>query len=191
MKDLLLAHIKRHISLTNVEEEEFAGILSEKKVSKKSFLIESGVMVNELYYVVEGCLKAYYVDNLGNKHILQFAIEDWWITDFNALHNNIPAELYIEAIENCTVLAISTVALEELYIRIPKFERFFRILYTNAFIALRKRVMSSLHRTNSTRYLEFYERYPNIERRVTNYHIANYLGITAESLCRIRRDLGM
>lgn len=186
---LLLKHISKRIDLTCTEEEEFVSILSETVIQKKKHLIQPGDSVHQMYYVVKGCLKAYYQDELGNTHILQFAAEDWWITDFDALQNRIPAKLYIEAIEDCTLLGVHTDAWEELYQRVPKFERFFRLLFTNAFIALRKRMMSSLQKNSKERYMEFCLSYPNLEKRVTNYHIANYLGITAESLSRIRREI--
>ena len=185
----LLKHISKYIQLTPSEQTEFLSILTETLIEKKSYLIEPNIKVDQLYYVIQGCLKAYYLDEQGNKHILQFAVEDWWITDFNALYNGVSAQLYIEAIEDCHLLGIKSDVFEDLFLRIPKFERFFRILYTKAFIALRKRVMSTLQKSNTERYLEFCASYPNIEERVTNYHIANYLGIAAESLSRIRREL--
>lgn len=185
----LLEYISKYIQLTQVEKEEFVSILTRTCVQRRSYLVQPGDTVNHIYYVLNGCMKAYYQDELGNKHILQFAVEDWWITDFDAMHYKVPAALHIEAIEDSTVIGIDMRSLEVLFVRIPKFERFFRILYTKAFIALRKRVMSSLQKSCAERYLEFCRKYPGIEKRVTNYHIANYLGVTAESLSRIRREL--
>lgn len=181
--------LSKHISLTDKEQEEFKSILIEKRLKKKEFLYQPGNTVLHDYYVVKGCLKAYYQDDEGKKHIIQFAIEDWWISDFEALFYNAPAQLYIEAIEDCVLLGIELSVLEELYNRIPKFERFFRIVHTYAFVALRKRILSSLQKTNTQRYIDFCNTYPSIEKRVTVYHIANYLGIQPESLSRIRKEL--
>ena len=185
----LLAQIYEHIQLTPKEQEEFLSVLTEKRIKRKKFLVSPETTVDYLYYVVQGCLKAYYLDEAGNKHIIQFAIEDWWITDFDALFNNTPAQLYIEAIEDCVLLGLHIKVREELYLHIPKFERFFRILHTNAFVALRRRIISSLQKNNRERYVEFCQQYPNIEKRVTNYHIANYLGIQPETLSRIRKEM--
>ncbi len=169
--------------------EEFQSILSPTEISKKQLLIRPGDTVDQEFYVVKGCLKAYYLDASGEKHIIQFAIEDWWISDFEAFFGNRPAKLYVEAIENSLLLGIHGDSLETLYHRIPKFERFFRIKTTRTFVALRKRILSSLEKDATERYVDFCIRYPSIANRVTNYHIANYLGIKPESLSRIRRRL--
>lgn len=185
----ILNHLRKVISLTESEEQEFTSILEEVKISKKNFLIEPGDLVNSEYYVVSGCLEAYYLDESGDKHIIQFAVEDWWISDFEAFFNQVPAKLYLETIEDSTLLAINREALEILYTRIPQFERFFRIKTTSAFVSLRTRILSTLQKSGKERYLEFCEAYPKIEQRVPNYHIANYLGLKPESLSRIRKEV--
>jgi CRP-like cAMP-binding protein len=189
MHQEILKHVTSKIELSKDEQREFVGVLSEKRISKKEFLIEPGQSVNCEYYVVKGCLKAYYLDRDGNKHIIQFAVEDWWISDFEAFFGNYPAQLYVEAIEDSILLGIHRDTLETLYKRIPKFERFFRIKTTKSFVALRSRILSSLQKNNKERYLEFCQTYPEIEKRVPNYHIANYLGIKPESLSRLRKEL--
>ena len=98
-------------------------------------------------------------------------------------------ELNVEGLEDCELLAIHRDAQEELYRRIPKFERFFRIKVMNSFIALRSRIMSNLQKSGKERYLEFYDQFPELQNRIANYHIANYLGIKPESLSRIRKEL--
>ena len=185
----ILDHLEKIISLSESEQQEFTSILEEIKISKKNFLIEPGDLVNSEYYVVSGCLEAYYLDESGDKHIIQFALEDWWISDFEAFFNNVPAKLYVETIEDSVLLAINREALEILYTRIPQFERFFRIKTTSAFVSLRARILSTLQKSGKERYLEFCETYPKIEQRVPNYLIANYLGLKPESLSRIRKEV--
>lgn len=185
----ILNHLNKVITLSESEQLEFTSILEEIKISKKNFIIEPGDLVDSEYYVVSGCLEAYYLDETGDKHIIQFAVEDWWISDFEAFFNKVPAKLYLETIENSTLLAINRDALEILYTRIPQFERFFRIKTTNAFVSLRTRILSTLQKSGKERYLEFCETYPKIEQRVPNYHIANYLGLKPESLSRIRKEV--
>lgn len=189
MKSNILHHVLKEIELSKEEQEEFMSILSEKIISKKEYLISPGQMVYSEYYVINGCLKSYFLDENGDKHILQFAVEDWWISDFEAFFRGSPAQLYVEAIEDSTLLVIEKDALDLLYQRIPKFERFFRLKITSAFVALRSRILSSLQKSSKQRYLEFCKEYPNIEQRIPNYHIANYLGIKPESLSRIRKEL--
>ncbi len=182
-------HILKVIDISDAEMEEFQSILSPTEISKKQLLIRPGDTVDHEYYVVKGCLKAYFLDASGEKHIIQFAIEDWWISDFEAFFGNRPAKLYVEAIENSLLLGIRGDTLETLYRRIPKFERFFRIKTTRTFVALRQRILSTLEKDATERYVDFCIHYPSIADRVTNYHIANYLGIKPESLSRIRRRL--
>ena len=185
----IIQHLSGALTFTTSEIEEFCSLLTEVHLPKKAQLIKPNDFVSYEYFVVSGCLKAYYLDESGERHIIQFAIEDWWISDFEAFFNREPAQLYIEAIEDSLLLGLHYDALEELFVRIPKFERFFRIKTTNAFVALRARILESLQKSSSERYLNFCEKYPNIEKRVTNQHIANYLGIQPESLSRIRKEL--
>jgi len=189
MTSQIIEHITKEIHLEQEEKDEFVSILSEIFVPKKDFLIIPDQPVDKEYYVVEGCLKAYYQDEVGDKHIIQFAIEDWWISDFEAFFNSQPSKLYVEAIEDSRLLAIDKKSLETLYQRIPKFERFFRLKITSAFVSLRTRILSSLQKSNKQRYLDFCITYPDIEKRIPNYHIANYLGVKPESLSRIRKEL--
>lgn len=185
----IVRHLTETMDFTSLEIEEFISLLSEIHLTKKSFLVKPNDNVSYEYFVLSGCLKAYYLDETGDKHIIQFAIEDWWISDFESFFKSEPAQLYIEAIEDSILLGLHRDTLEELYIRIPKFERFFRIKTTNAFVTLRARVLETLQKSTSDRYLNFCKTYPNIEQRVTNQHIANYLGIQPESLSRIRKEL--
>jgi len=96
MYKTILQQVSKHIQLTAFEKEEFKGILQLYTLKKKEFLIQPNQQVNHQYYVVKGCLNAYYSDELGNKHILQFAIEDWWISDFQAFFEETSLQLYIE-----------------------------------------------------------------------------------------------
>ncbi|WP_298548135.1 Crp/Fnr family transcriptional regulator [uncultured Aquimarina sp.] len=182
-------HISKYIKLTEEEQQRFSSILIHKKLRKRQYLIQEGDFVDYEYFVIKGCLKAFEVDDLGNEHVVQFAIEDWWISDFKAFFKGEKARLNIDCIEECELIGIKKSDLEQLYLDIPKFDRFFRIKLTNAFVALQDRIISSLEKTSSERYLEFRKTYPNIEQRIPNYLIANYLGIKPESLSRLRKQL--
>ena len=191
MRDQLENHVKAVISISDSELQEFTSLFQEVHIKKKDFLIEPGQLVEDEYYVVKGCLIAYYEDSFGEKHIIQFAIEDWWISDFEAFFGQETSKLYIQAIEDSHLLGIKKQVLETLYQRIPAFERFFRIKTTNSFVALRRRILSTLEKTASERYVDFCTNYPEIEKRVNNYNVANYLGIKPESLSRIRKQLAL
>lgn len=189
MYSSVIEHIHKHVSPSPTDLQLFTSKLREVSVAKKKFLLKPTTHVKHEYFVVKGCLKAYYLDKKGNKNIIQFAIENWWLGDFDAFYNQRPASLHIEAVEDSTLLAINYDELQLLFQQAPIFERYFRILVTSAFISLRKRVVSSLGKNTKERYLEFCESYPNIEDRVPNYQIANYLGVSAESLSRVRRKM--
>lgn len=182
-------HVKRYVTPNNSDLELLQSLLNEVSMAKGTFLLQPGTQVKHEYFVVEGCLKAYYMDEKGSRHIIQFAIENWWIGDFDAYFNGNPSRLYLEAIEPSRLLSISYENLQHLYEKAPIFERYFRILVTNAFISQRKRILSILEKDTKERYLEFCTSYPNIENRVANYDIANYLGVSAENLSRVRRTL--
>ncbi len=185
----LQSHLLKDVDFNREEIKAFTNLLSHLKLNKKAVLIQPGDKVTKEYYVLKGCLKAYYIDEAGQDHIIQFAIEDWWISDFEAFFNAKPAQLYIECLEDSEVLSLDKLDLEQLYQTMPKFERFFRLKVTKAFVALRNRVLSGLQNDNKARYEEFCEQYPDLEKRIPNYNIANYLGMSPESLSRIRNSI--
>jgi len=188
--DPLIEHVKQQVDPRTEDLHLFTSKLREVVVAKGKFLLHPDTHVKHEYFVVKGCLSAYYLDKKGNKNIVQFAIENWWLGDFDAFYNGVPSKLYIEALEDSTLLAINYDDLQTLFQQSPIFERYFRILVTSAFISLRKRILSSLGKSVKERYLEFCEKYPNIEGRVPNYQISNYLGASPESLSRARRKMG-
>ncbi len=189
MYNQLRQHVAKVIAISDEEMSEFVGLFKEVSIKRKKFLIRPHQRVTTEYYIIHGCLKAYYLDDSGEEHIIQFAVEDWWISDFEAFFSGQLSKLYVEAIEDSLALGIEKEVLETVYMRIPKFERFFRIKTTSAFVSARKRILATLEKSVAQRYLDFCLTYPDIEKRVTNYQIANYLGIQPESLSRIRKHL--
>lgn len=189
MHEVIVTHLKHYVSPTEQDLTLFLSCLNSISVDKGKFLLQPGTQVKHEYFVVNGCLKAYYLDEKGHKHIIQFAIENWWIGDFDAFYNEVPSRLHIETIENSTLLSINYDRLQELFKQVPIFERYFRLLVTNAFISQRKRILSSLEKDTKERYIEFCQSYPSIEDRIPNYDIANYLGVSAENLSRVRSKL--
>jgi CRP/FNR family transcriptional regulator len=182
-------HIKNKVNPAAKDLLIFHTALNELMLSKGQFLLKPGTHVKHEYFVLKVCLKAYYMDYKGNKCIIQFAIENWWVGDFDAFYNQVPSNLYIEAVEDSQLLSIHFKQLEKIYEEAPIFERYFRLLTTQAFIAQRKRILSTLEKNTQERYLEFCASYPNIKERVPNYNIANYLGVSPENLSRVRKTL--
>ena len=187
--NLILQNLSKHIQLTDEEKEIFCSSLKTKKVKRHQFLGEAGEVSRYQNFVTKGCLRSYFIDGNGFEHNVQSAIEDWWIGDMASFLTKKAASLYIEALEDSEVLHLDNPAMEELYIKIPKLERFFRILLQYAFIAFEQRIVSVISRTAEERYLEFINKYPQLEQRLPQIHIASYLGITPEFLSKIRKKI--
>jgi len=188
MYDLILKNISRFITLTPEEEQYFTSLLKLKKIKKKGYLLQEGDISRHQYFVNKGCLRTYTIDEKGLEHIIQFAIEDWWTGDMFSFLTQTPARFTIDALEDSELLCLEKNALEELYVKIPKFERFFRHLLQNAFIALQERIVANLSQPADERYCTFITKYPDMEKRLPLKQIASYLGITPESLSRIRSN---
>jgi CRP-like cAMP-binding protein len=186
MYDLILKNISRFITLTPEEEQHFVSLLKIKEIKKKQYLLQEGDITRHQYFVNKGCLRTYTIDERGLEHIIQFAIEDWWTGDMYSFLTQTPARYTIEALEDSELLCLEKNALESLYEKVPKFEKFFRQLLQNAFISLQERIISNLSKPADERYCTFIEKYPKMEQRLPLKQIASYLGITPESLSRIR-----
>jgi CRP-like cAMP-binding protein len=189
MNESILAYVKRYIDLTATEEKHFLSILKHRKYLKRQFIVQAGDDCRYETYVVKGCLRAYFVDPNGTSHIVQFAIEDWWISDMASLMHGEPATFNIDAVEDTDVIQIERSQFAELFVKIPKFDRMYRLLLTNAFIAHQRRIVDNLCMPAKDRYLGFIKKYRNIEQRVPQNQIASYLGMTPEFLSQIRRKL--
>jgi len=189
MFELIRKNIAKHIDLSEEEFTHFTSLLQVKRLRKKQFLLEEGEIFQYECFVNSGCLRQYYLDEKGQEHIIQFAISDWWIGDQYSFLTGLPSTNFIDAIEESQVLLISKSNLEELYIQVPKFERLFRIAFQNSYVALQRRILSNISQTAEERYLDFNKRYYEIEQKVPQHQVASYLGITPESLSRIRKQL--
>jgi CRP-like cAMP-binding protein len=147
MDSLLRQHIER---ITPLSDDEFDYILSHfsiKKLRKHQFLVQEGNMVGYDWFVLKGCLKAYHTDHDGKDHILQFAVEDWWVTDYQAYFNQTPSTLNIDAVEECELMALSLQNREKLCREMHKIEHFFRKKSNAGYVALQRRILSLLNST--------------------------------------------
>ena len=182
----LINKIKNSISLSSQAEEYIYSISKEKMVSKGEILIREGQTVKKTFFVIQGSLRSFCVDKEGKEHTLQFAIKDWWISDFMAIYDNEPASLTVECVTDSAVIEFNAQKLNDIYIQFPEFEPFQRKNLERHVVSLHKRILNQLQLTALERYSLFLEEYPNIEQHVPNYHIASYLGITQQSLSRVR-----
>ena len=182
----LIHKIKKAIILSDEAEKHVYSIAKEKLISKGEKLIFQGQVVNKTFYVTDGCLRSFRLDKNGKEHTLQFAIKDWWISDFIAIYNNEIASLNVECLKDSEVVEFNPKDLNEIHSLFPEFEPFQRSNLERHVVSLHKRILNQLELTASERYDLFLEQYPDIEQYTPNYHIASYLGITQQSLSRIR-----
>ena len=182
----LLEKIKSSIQLSSEAEEYLIAISNKKTIAKGSILIREGHNVDNIYFVRDGCLRSYCIDKKGKEHTLQFGIKNWWISDYIAIHNNESATLTVECLKESNVLEFNAKKLNEILTLFPEYEPFQRNLLERHVVSLQKRILNQLQLTASERYDLFLEQYPDIEQYTRNYHIASYLGITQESLSRVR-----
>ncbi len=181
--------IFKDLSFSKEEVKIIESVFFKEVYKKGAKLLKTGDNVDKQYYILEGCLRSYHVDDHGREYTVQFGINDWWISDYTAYFSNSNAIMNIEVIQNAILYRISKKGKDYLYNQIPKVESFFRKKLEKAFAAFQKRILADLSQSASERYINFVKFYPNIEKSVKNYHIASYLGITTESLSRIRKEL--
>lgn len=184
--EIVLNNVCKHVNLNRKEKDYFISLLEPKHLKKKEFQLTAGEICRQSTFVVEGCLKGFSVDKEGVEHILNFACKDWWIADLYSLLSEKPAILNIEAIADTEVLMLSREDQKILYNKIPKFERFFRILTENALVANHQRLINNLSLSAEERYHEFMKKYPTVLEYAPLHSIASYLGITPEFLSKIR-----
>jgi len=183
----LRAHLEKYVSLTSAEFEVFSALLRLTTLKKDEFLLYSGDVCKFETFVTKGCLKSFYEDENGFQHIQDFLIEGWWAEDLYSFFTKTPSHSSIRAIENTRVIQISKNNLEKLYEKVPKFERFFRLLFQRAYIAQREQINSILSTPANERYLNFLTQKPYAENRFTQRDIASYLGITPQFLSTLKK----
>ena len=189
MPQALRHHIKTYIPGSNIEFEAIYQSMRREVYKKRESLVRSGEACEHFYFVLSGSLRTFTTDERGHEHIFHLAFEDWWASDLFSFITGDTAFFSIEALEDTEVLAIHRDDYEVLLSQYPKFERFFRLLMQNAYVASQKRTMDIMSLSAEKRYVQLTQRYPQLEMRVAQHHIASFLGITPEALSRIKRGL--
>ncbi|WP_033426422.1 Crp/Fnr family transcriptional regulator [Hymenobacter aerophilus] len=186
---LLRTHLQARVPLSDADFADFQQYLRPMLLSKRQHLLQAGEPCTHLAFVTQGCLRSYSLNAQGQEHTLQFAPEDWWVSDMYSLLTQQPSNLHIDALEDSQVLLLAQADMETIYVRFPVFERYFRLLMQSRFVALQERVNAALSQTAGEKYQHFLRQYPGIVQRVPQHVIASYLGLTPESLSRVRRQL--
>ena len=182
---LILNNITRFIDLTELEKQKYISLLTEVKVKKKGYLMHAGEITKYEYFITKGCLKVYTLDVDGSPHISMFAVEDYWTGDLASFMTKEPSRYFIKATEDSELLGISRTNYDLLFQEIPKFEKFYRMLYQRSLISYIRRSNHGISLTAEERYIQFKKKYPKIVNRITQKDLAGYIGITPEFMSKI------
>lgn len=179
-------YLSRSARLSKEEVKIFEKSLEFRMIPKKTILLKAGEICNFEAYINKGCIREYFIDRNGQELTLQFAIEDWWVSDITSFEDQVPSDMYIETLEDCELLVLTRQSKENLINEVPHLERMFRLMIQRHLSKLQKRLFKTVSSTAMEQYVEFITRYPTISQRVSQQYIASYLGITPEFLSRLR-----
>ena len=181
-------YLKEKIQITDEQFDSISADLKIKKFDKNEIIQYTGDITKHGFFVCKGLLRAYSIDSKGKEHILQFAPENWLISDRNSM-NNEASVFFIDAIEATEVVIMPNNFMEQAAIQVPCLQPMHTRLLNNSIRFMQKRINMLLSATAEERYLDFIKLYPNLTLRVPQWMIASYLGITPESLSRVRKEL--
>lgn len=185
----ILDNIAKIVSLSKEEEIIFMSKIETKKYKAKSLILHAGEICKHSYFVNSGILRSFNINDNIVEHVLHFACEGWWIGDMYSLLSQKPGNLFIEVLEDAEVVLLSKRNQEELYVQIPKLERFFRILTENSLVAHQERLMDNLSLSAEERFEKFCSKYPSLIQKVPQKQIASYIGVTPEFFSKMKAKL--
>ncbi|MEL1256224.1 Crp/Fnr family transcriptional regulator [Flavobacterium sp. DGU38] len=186
MTEKIIEYIEQFVKLTDEEKKQVGSCFKEVKIKKRQFIVQPNFTTKHRNYVYKGAFRAYVVGDEGQDHTINFAIDDWWITDYNSYIFQQPATMFVVALEDSIILQIDYEAEQELKRQNHKFETFFRIIAERGLAFQQRRIISNLIHTAEERYENYVLKYPQIVQRVPQYALASFLGMTTEFLSRIR-----
>jgi CRP-like cAMP-binding protein len=184
--EALKEHVIKRTSFTDEEMDEFLTSFKLLKVKKRQFIVQPEFVARHRFFVVQGSFRAYVIGDEGQEHTIQFAIDDWWISDYNSYVFQQPASMFVMALEDSIILQIDFEKEKSLKMKRHVYETFFRILAEGTAAHMARRVIINLTKTAEQRYELFLERYPDIVRKVPQYALASFLGMTTEYLSKLR-----
>lgn len=182
-------YLTQTVGLPESDAEQLSSELTRTKYEKGSIILKKGDVCKHSFFVEKGLLRSFMLDEEGKEHVIQFAPENWFIVDRSSVYFNDPSDSYIEAIEDTEVAFISENFMRHAADVNPKFSKFNDKLLHNHIRQMQKRISLLLSATAENRYLSFIEMYPDLLLRVPQWMIASYLGVTPESLSRVRKEL--
>lgn len=184
--ELILENIAKHVSLTPEEQALFLSKLETKTYKPKTILLNAGEVCKHSYFVNSGILRSFNINDNIVEHVLSFACEGWWMSDMYSFFSQKPGQLFIEVLEEAEVVSLSKENQEQLYLEIPKLERFFRILIENSLVANQQRLMDNLSLPAEERFEKFTTKYGSLVHKVPQKQIASFIGVTPEFFSKMK-----
>lgn len=179
-------YLKEKANLNTDEIKAVRAVSIEKKIRKRRYLLQEGDVCHNNCFIAKGCLRMYTVGEDGIEHILRFAVENWWISDRESYNNGNPSKCNIDALENCEVILIDKPDFIHLLATIPKLKNFIDSLLARSYDAIQNRVIDAISFSTEEKYQNFIKRFPDIFYRIPLHMIASYLGVSRETLSRVR-----
>lgn len=186
MTEVLLEHIKRFCKIDEETKEQIGRSFRTYEFKKKKIILSEGEPCPRIYFVAKGCLRMFYLDEKGTEHTIQFALENWWMTDLDAFNKKGTATVSIQTVENTTLLGISKNDFDQLLEKHAVLEKYFRLIYERAYAASLTR-MKFFRLTKEEFYELFFSSYPEFVQRIPQKLLASFLGFTPEYLSEIRK----
>lgn len=186
MSEIFKKHLEKFVEVNDSEFLDILAFFQFEKIRKKENLLVEGQICKSHYFVLNGCLRKFFINEKGIEQTTEFAIENWWITDNIAFENKQTSEFYIQAVENSEILIIDQYSQEKLLAEFPKLERYFRFIYQRAYAASQMRIKYLYSFSKEDFYHQFNSKHPEFVQRIPQYLIASFLGFTPEYLSEIR-----
>ena len=182
-------YLQKRVAITDDQFSLISDKLKVKTFDKNEMILMSGEVSSQGYFVLSGLLRSYSIDSKGKAHVIQFAPEQWWLSERNGMFFNEPSEFFIDAIEPTKAVSMPKDFINEAALHVPCMNDLNSTMLNNSIRFMQRRINMLLSATAEERYLNFIQLYPNLTLRVPQWMIASYLGITPESLSRVRKDL--
>ena len=183
----IIQHLRKYIDLSESDVVSFNKYVETHQLKKKELILQESKVCNNLYFVEKGCLRMYFINKKGVEQITQFALEGWWISDYQSFNNDAPSDYYIQSIEESIVVSIDKQNLDLLLTELPQLERYFRRILQKDVAGAQLRSKLLYEMSKEEFYFHFSNSFPEFMQRVPQYMIASYLGLTPEYLSELRK----